>query len=375
MNSIDILLEKYKPRNAKYIYRDKIFDNRGIDYKNYIPLRFESINRQDIKKIYGIKSWYVLWYLMANAENSKYIKTTIQTIYRETNLSSSIIKRELRHLQEIGIINIFGEINDKTNSIIIVIGYNDKEVYEEFSKSNCNSKGNNGYRAIPKEFIRAIIPSLNYNQWAIFTVLCVRYSWYTLLNEKNDYGEELYNYMITGYAFPTQEEMKYLLGISRETIMYELYGTEYIKNGKEIKKKKQVTRPLIENKYNLITIETGANTNYNNKEKENRIKKENNRYFIDLFERVEYLYNCIYKLEDNRDKKIKNKIKDIGFKNIAMSKDQKILNNQDLINYYYKGIMKEYENNIKTKNKENYIKTNRDYKYTNYLPTGEKGKR
>jgi hypothetical protein len=55
----------------------------------------------------------------------------------------------------------------------------------------------NGYRAIPMEFIKTVLPSMNCNQWAIWSVLAVSYCWYAPLHEINDFGEIMYNYMIT----------------------------------------------------------------------------------------------------------------------------------------------------------------------------------
>ena len=39
----------YKPRDIKKIYYDKQFNPEGIDYTNYIPMRFDSVNNLHIK--------------------------------------------------------------------------------------------------------------------------------------------------------------------------------------------------------------------------------------------------------------------------------------------------------------------------------------
>ncbi|WP_297419676.1 hypothetical protein [Clostridium sp.] len=341
----------YKPRDIKKIYYDKQFNPEGIDYTNYIPMRFDSVNNLHIKQYYTINGWYILWYLMANSSNKIYIKINISTIMSDLNLSDNIVKKTLKHLQEIEIIKI--HISEKNNIIKnintilhISIGYYIDNVYKEFINKHNSKQINNGYRAIPTEYIKNIISSISPNQWAILSVLFIRYSWHTPNNSHDEITYEIleYNMKASYYAFPKIIDICNYIGIGKTTVLKELYEDSVR------------WKALTKNKYKIlhkITKETYRN--YNDTETyENRIKKENNRYYITLFERYEYIYYHVYLPDDKRNKEIINKINKYGYENISKTEEQYILTNKDFIEYEYNGNMKEYDKWVKDNNIKEY---------------------
>lgn len=351
MDSMDILMEKYKPRNAKYIYRDKIFDNRGIDYRNYIPLRFDIVNNNLIKEHYTVNGWYVLWFLMTKG-NKEYIEISISDVSEELNMTPKTIEKILKYLNNINEIRILEKRYNKNTMLHITIKY-----YNE-----CITNDNKvGYKALPFDYIKTIISSLTANQWGIYSVLVVYYSYFTKANTKDEFGR-IIEYDLKGslYAYPQMISICNSIGVTKPTLIKELYGNNKVKDDKFI--------PLISNKYNLIDIEKGIYSLYLDKDTcENRTKRENNRYRVNLLERAEYIYHNMYNIKDIRDK---NKIEYInrkGFEKIAKTEKQNILTTKDFINYYFKKEMKQYNKWIKENNKEEYIKYKDEYKIKHYF--------
>ena len=337
----------YKPRDKKSIYYDKQFTSSGIDYTNYIPMRFDSINNLHIKQYYTINGWYVLWYLMANSYNKYFIKINISTIMEELNLSDNIVKKTIKHLQDIEVIKIYTKEKDNKikniNTILhISISYYLNNTYKEFMKKHNSKEVSNGYRAIPVEYINNILSSLSANQWSILSVLFVRYSWHTINNEIDPITGEIYNYDMkcSYYAFPVMAEICNKIGITKPTLIKELYDDT------------EKHKALINNQYKIITkIRKDEYKQGIDKETyANRISKENNRYYLMLFERYEYLYHNIYNVPDKRNKEIINKIKVSGYETISQSEEQYILNNRDYVEYAYGKDMKEYDKWVKNNN-------------------------
>ncbi|HDK7195027.1 TPA: hypothetical protein PTV74_003334 [Clostridium botulinum] len=351
MNSMDILMEKYKPRNAKYIYRDKIFDNKGIDYRNYIPLRFNVINNNLIKEHYTVNGWYIIWYLITRG-NKEYAEISINDISEDLNISSKTIEKILKYLNDINEIKILEKRYNKNTILHIVIKY-----YNNYEKND----NINGYKALPMEYIKTILPSLTANQWSIYSTLVVYYSYFTKSNTKDEFGR-IVEYDLKGslYAYPQMISICNNIGITKATLIKELYGNKKIKDNKFI--------PLISNKYNLINIEKGIYNIYLDEDTcENRIKRENNRYRINLLERTEYIYHHIYNIKETRNKTKIEYINKNGFEKIAKTEKQNILITKDFINYYFKKEMMEYEKWIKNNDAEKYIKYKNEYKIKNYF--------
>jgi len=190
------LLEELRPTNPKHIYNDKIFDSKGIDYKRFIKLRYDVINNNSINNFYTVKGWYLLWHLMVNAHMNQRIKTTIKMLSEISNLKTDEIRMLLIDLHKKGAIamNKVEKINLNT-PLDILISYATDNGYSSYNNSLERNK--KGYRAIPNEFLEVVLPTLSPQEWAIYCVLIVRYSYFIVKVSKDiDTGEELYKYKI-----------------------------------------------------------------------------------------------------------------------------------------------------------------------------------
>lgn len=329
----------YDSTDSRFLYIDKKFDNRGIDYTSFIKLRYESINEKHITNIYTLDGWYILWYLLGNSYNGIYIKTTISEIAKDIKYKTSDIIPILKNLEKQNIVKINNKSFNNNTLLTIAIGYNEDNVIQNKT---------NGYVSIPKDFIRIVLPSLNKTQWAIFTILCVRYNYIYPSSRFDERSQrELYYTKINCYAFPTQEQIAELLDI---------------KDNKTIRSH---LKKLEENKYKLIKInkielkDGGYEVFFDNEENKNKIKRFNNKYYIYLFERMEYGYNCIYNIpderkENNKYKEFFNELKKKGLDYVMESDMNKYLTKKDFVEYRFKNFMGDYKKCVETNDYEQY---------------------
>lgn len=330
------ILKQYQSKNITKLYLDKTLDTDGINYENYIGLKFETINNNHIRDKYTINGWYILWYLMSEAHQSMYIKTTIDFIAAETKMNHKDIKDILIHLHNINAIYMVAyTISGKEKSfksitynecIEIAIGYSNKDSYEDTK----------GYKAIPVEFVKSVLLTLNPTAWALYTVLVVRHSFLLTLPERIDpeTGEIIYPYSITHYAFTTQEQLGECIGVTDTTI-------------------KKYTDELLNSKYPLIHL-VAKGKRYRDAIKGNKEgwKRENKRYGVYLLERVEYQYYHTCKVEIKRTKEEEALIKKIGAIDLLGTENQYILRQKDYILDIVGSTMPAYEkalNNHDTK--------------------------
>jgi len=324
----------YLPTETKYLYIDKTFDNRGIDYKKFIKLRFASINHAHINKYYGVKGWYILWYLMINAIKSEYIKTSVSIIAEDTKLTTTDVKAELLKLNSQNVIILSKTKNINNNSPIeIYITYN-TDYYNNFDDDN-----GVGYRAIPIDYIKAIFTSIDYKQWAVLSCMMTSYSYYNI-KPKDEDGKMIYNYQRNHYSFMTQRQMADATGLTKSTV------------------NRQIT--ILENsKFNIISTYCSYDTKQYYDEDENKLKWKisNKIYHVNLFEQVEYVYYHIYlqmsEKEKTRNKNITKRIKN-NFEEIAKSSEYIWITERDYMIAYYNTYIIEFENCLKDKDIEYY---------------------
>ena len=329
VESLKDLSQFYNSTDSRYIYFDKTFDIRGIDYTRFIKLQYQSINESHIKDKYTIDGWYILWYLMSRAIKNESLTTSVTIISEETNLKPIKIKEAIQKLidHEVVICNKdISKINN-TELLYIYIGYNNKL---------CSHITLNGYSPIPSKFVYRIITTLSPTEWSIYTVILTKYNYYLAweIIDKNT-GEMIPVYHRTHYAFPSRTIIGETIGVIDDTV------------SKFIKK-------LENNKYNLIfKYKSDAYSFWDDKEQIQKIRGGNNRYEIKLFERPEYAY---YYTNTKFDKDVQKKfdyIKKIGFEKIALSIEQDLIKNNKIfyMNYYYGDVLKQYE---KCLNEEDY---------------------
>lgn len=321
LETLDDILTFNGRKDSKHIYLDKTFNIEGIDYNNFIQMKFEDINESNIKKLYTINGWYILFYLMSNAYQAQYITTSISIIGKETGIKLNTIKTALKHLNSINIIKTHVKTFTVETVLHIAIGYNN-------SKTSLSNK--NGFKAIPTEYIKSIITNISPNEWAILSVLFVKYSYYSpTKNIDRETGEIIYDCTINHYAFPTQEQICEYIGVTEKTLR--LYS-----------------KKLEDNKYKIISVYKSRSN------KKTNLINENCRYRISLMERIEYIYHRIVNIDYKRDEKLTNQVNKYGFDYIVKSESQNILNNQDYILEKYGEQIKEYKKIIENEDKELY---------------------
>lgn len=345
VESLKDLSNYYNSTDSRYIYFDKTFDIRGIDYTKFIKLQYQSINDSHIKDKYTIDGWYVLWYLMSRAIKNEYIAATINSISEETKLKPNKIKDAIKRLILSEVIVINKDISKITNNELlqVYIGYNNK-LSDNITK--------NGYSPLPSEFVYRVITTLSPTEWAIYTVLLTKYNYY-LSWEKINYttGEIIPLYYRTHYAFPDRNEISKYIGLYDDTIS---------KFAKKLSSK--------DSKYNLINMYKSKPITYIDEDDHKRkFKGGNNRYEIKLYERPEYIYYYLNPIFDKKEQKEFNEIKTEGFDKIALSSKKDIrdkVKNKKMyyIRYYYEEVLKQYDKCLKEEDYKLY-----EYIRSNYM--------
>lgn len=327
--NFNTIARPFKQIDANYLYMDKRFESKGINYKKFMRIRFETINYNLIKDYYTVEGWYLLTYLICNSHSGQYIKTTINIIAEDTKLKPQQIKELLVKFnkeQDI-VMNKVKGITYNT-PIEIFITYNTTEYYNSPIDIDENKRG---YRVLPIDYVRTILSDMTYEQWAIYSVLVVRYSFYSLSKKYNENtGDPYYPFKQNHYSFPTMKQISDTTGINEETI-------------------RRYINKLEQNKYKIISsYSSKQNIQYIDKETgEFRCKMSNRIYYINLFERIEYIYNCIIDVLDNRNEYILKLINKKGFENIRETDDYNILIDKDYLMEYFKTPIKYYQEAIK----------------------------
>lgn len=327
--NFNTITRPFKQIDANYLYMDKQFESRGINYKKYMRIRFETINYNLIKDYYTVEGWYLLTYLICNSHNGQYTKSTINIIAEDTKLKSQLIKELLIKFnkQQDIVINKVKGITYNT-PIEIFITYNTTEYYQSPIEIKENKRG---YRVVPIDYIRTILPEITCEQWAIYSVLAIRYSFYSLSKKYDEeIGKPYYPFKQNHYSFPTIEQIVLATDIPDTTIR------RHIKN-------------LENNKYRILSSYCSQEViSYVDKTTgEFKCKKANRIYYINLFEKIEYVYNCIIDIPENRNKDILKLIKQKGFEKLRETDDYSVLTERDYLMEYYKTPIQDYEKALK----------------------------
>lgn len=332
LNSLDDILHYYRERQIKHFYTDKKFNINGIDYTRYIKLWFKSINSNHISDLYGVNSWYLLFHLMTHAKDGVYIETTIDIISTKTKLRNTEIKELLLQLQHINIIKIKECKFDKNTLLHIALGYQDNNIIHI----------DNGYRALPIDYLITILPTISPTEWAILSVLLTNFSYFqpTHYIDQNT-GEIFYNYLENYCSFPKLDTIAALIGVTEKTVR------TYLKK-------------LIENPYNIVQLQKGKRYSYIDDSGKNKVRNEVNKYYIPLLDRIEYVYHHVFKVSDlDSNTKRRSNIKEInklGFEKIVTSDKQNILIQKDFVSFKFKTLMSEYETIINEAKLDRYKK-------------------
>lgn len=336
------LAEKWTAKATKTtMYKNKELtkNGKGIDYTQFIQLRFHSINEKHINEIYGIEGWYLLWSLMCQAKTNQtmFLETTINTIYEKINkkITTDNIKKYLIKFNEEGILklNKVKGININT-PIQMFIAYNNSEYYP-FQDNNTHG----GYRALPIGFVETVLDNVSPEEWTVFTVLCVRYRYWQTKVAQDSVGNVYYNLFLNHYSFPTMEQIGEIVGRKKSQVA--VYVDKLAKNNLEIIKVYESDKKEMKALYD-------ADGNFIGNKRKNYI------YYIPLFERVEYIYQHII-LTDTRDKKIKkNNVE--NFDDIATSPSFDTLKDADYLTAYFGQRIENYKKVLEKNDIDSYGK-------------------
>lgn len=340
-----ITKEWTKITGRNHLYTNKDLSDDGIDYKKFLQLRFHSVNNNHIANEYGIEGWFLLWNLMCQAQSNQYmfLETTINTIYQKIDrkITSDNIKKILLNFNRKGIIklNKVKSININT-PIQVFISYNSNNYYN-FD----DDKEWKGYRALPVDFVKVVLKNVTPEEWAVFTVISVRYRYWQTVERKDDYGNVYYNLFKTHYAYPTLKQISEIIGRGKTQT------SAYVER-------------LVNNPLNIVTMfNADTMTPIYNSGKYLGNKKSNNIYYIPLFERVEYIYQNIID-QDDRPEKIK-KYNQKNFTEIAMSKDYYKLKDPDYLASEFKTYINNYKKILDKNDREGYKKCDKNCTHEN----------
>jgi hypothetical protein len=219
--------------------------------------------------------------------------------------------------------------------IDIFIGYNSEYYTTE----------NEGYRAMPIDYVKMVLPKMSPTQWTIFSCLCVRFNYYTLKQDVDEEtGEIIYPYKVNHYAFPTIEKLELRTGIKSSTIsdnILMLLGYQKNKENKWVQ---------TNDEFKSVISSYASNNRKTIKDKftnKNKIVKDNRIYYIPLFNRIEYIYYHIYLIEnDNRSIEDKKLVKKQGFDKLKETQHYNILTDRDYLSEYCKDPIDKYKEAI-----------------------------
>ena len=324
VESLKDLSQFYNSTDSRYIYFDKTFDIRGIDYTRFIKLQYDSINKSHIKDKYTIDGWYILWYLMSRAIKSEYLTTSITIISEETQLKPIKIKEAIQKLIDYDVIICNKDISkiNNTELLYIYIGYNNK-LGDNITK--------NGYSPIPYDFVYKVITTLTPTEWAIYCVILTKYNYYLSFAKTNKSTNQIIPiYYRTHYAFPDRSEISKYIGLYEDTIS---------KFAKKLSSNN--------NKYKLIEMYKSKPISYIDEDDHQRkFKGGNNRYEIKLYERPEYIYYYLNPIFTKEEQKEFNYLKTKGFEKVALSDEwEKKTKGKKMfyIRYYYENVIQQYD--------------------------------
>ena len=261
---------------------------------------------------------------MTNGINEEYTITNVSIIAIELSMKPVNVIIALEHLNKINIIKINEVKFDKVTPLHIAIIY--------------NNESNIGYRAIPIDYVRTLLPTMTSTEWGILSTLLVNYNYFQATQSTNmSNGESVYSYIENHYSFPTQMQLSNSVGVSDKTVRTYLNKLE-------------------SNPYKIMNIIKGKK--YSVIENNKTIsRQEVNKYYIPLLDRIDYIYQNIYNVKDSDTTKRKDTVellKKDGFGKVSSSKDNMGLITKDYIIAKYGTVMKEYEKIINDRDTESY---------------------
>lgn len=308
----EILKEYTVGTKKRYLYRDKIYDDRGIDYTHFLKIRLTTFdNSNHFIEQFTPEGYQILWFLMTRAKNNTYITTTLNTIIHMLKMSRHKVIKGVNALIQSNIINVFSvkenyikTIKDINLPIHIIIKYQNEDIYDLDNMR--------GYRPIPYDFVYKMVTDLDEKEFTIYMYLMTRNRYYQVKEVVDEVTGELKYYVNNvGYAFPTLEQIATQIRCERRNVnkyIDSLEKKEYIKVNRTLYKDSKKDK------------ETGKQI----------IKNINNTYEIKLLNRLEYIKHQIINVANEEISKLSKDLQ----KYIKTTEADKILiehNNDNII--------------------------------------------
>lgn len=281
----EILKEYIIGAKKRYLYRDKIYDGRGIDYTHFLKIRLTTFdNSNHFIEQFTPEGYQILWFLMTRAKNNTYITITLNTIIHMLKMSRHKVIKGVNALIQSNIINVFSvkenyikTIKDVNLPIHIIIKYQNEDIYDLDNMR--------GYRPIPYDFVYRMVTDLDEREFTIYMYLMARSRYYQVKEAVDEATGELKYYVNNvGYAFPTLKQIATQIKCEPRNVnkyIDKLEEKEYIK----------INRcPYKDSK--------------KNKEGQQVIKNINNTYEVKLLNRFEYIKHQIINVANEEISKL-----------------------------------------------------------------------
>lgn len=323
--------------NKRYMYRDKQYDERGIDYKHFIKLRLTTFDKEHnyIKEITS-EGLHILFYLMTRGKNCTYIQCNLNMIIDNLNISRHKVLKGINLLISNNLLTFkhknkeIKSIKDVSKNYHIIIRYHNDNVYE-LDKMN-------GFKAIPFDFIYRAVTDLTSDEFTCLMFFMVRHSYYSVLTYNNyETGEVSQTVKENEYAFPTQEQIHIVTGTKIETV-------------------RKITNSLEKKGYIEIIKDDTKQIKIDEFTGKSKLVNINHMYKVTLLNRKEYIYHHIVKVAEEQikelDKRYQKIIKSMETKEFLIEYDKSNIITKIIREYVY--VTSKYGINIIKNYKENY---------------------
>ena len=260
-----------------------------MNYNKFIPYYY----KLDIKDKYTLDGWYLLNYLLCYAQDGIFIKTNLDILYHDLNMSKNKLVFSLLHLQENKILDI-DTTNMRSKVLNITLNFNEAK----------------GFKAVPIDYIKPLLSQLKPKELSILTILIIYYNYIQPVHENGNY-----KLMENNCTFISVRKISELTGIGFKTIIMSLTKLEEL---------------------NLIhKVSKGVYTA--------KGTKEVNRYDIPLLSSIEYKYHRYVNV--NASKKYlecKELLENISFDKLRNTSNNTKITTRNYIEYKYHKELKKF---------------------------------
>ena len=265
-----------------------------MNYNKFIPYYY----KLNIMHKYTLDGWYLLNYLLCYAQDGIYIKTNLDILYHDLNMSKSKLIFSLLHLKENKIIDI--DTNEVRSKVLnITLHYNEAK----------------GFKAIPIDYIKPLLVNLNPKELSILTILIQYYNYIQPISFVDDKNVLQHRLIENNCSFISVRSISELTGIGFKTILASLAKLEDL----------NLIQKINDNSY------TSKGT------------KEVNRYRVNLLDSLDYKYHRYVNVNESVSyKECKELLDNIPFQILRNTKDNKKITTRNYIEWKFSNELKKF---------------------------------